>query len=119
MEIKTFNARGVVVNFVCESRNTRNGFAHDCTVFIYGHEFGRASCYYLNRTWECYRYQTVMLKTVRGLIDEYTAYIKNEFMRENNYKRMTPDRQKRFANICLSNDRLILYNELIEQIKTR
>ena len=45
----------------CSSRSTRNGFAHDCTVRDENYnEVSEATCHYLNRTWECYRFESVL-----------------------------------------------------------
>ena len=69
MEIKKFNIDGKEIEFVNESLDTRHGFKHVTTMFINNCEYGRNTCYYLNRTWERYRYQTVMRGCVQNLIE--------------------------------------------------
>jgi predicted transcriptional regulator len=61
MEIKKINND---VTIVCDGKKTRNGFRHEATVFKNNYEVGFAKVNYLNRTWESYPFQTVMLKAV-------------------------------------------------------
>lgn len=49
---------------VCESKSTRNGFKHEATLLINGCEHETAKCMYQNRTWESYRFQTVLHKVL-------------------------------------------------------
>ena len=58
------------VMFVCEFRNTRHGFAHDVTMFVDGREQSKATCHYLNRTWERWNYQSACISAARKLKDE-------------------------------------------------
>lgn len=78
--------------FVCSSRDTRSGFAHDCTLFINNVQKAEATCYYINRTWEVYQYQTVCLCALDNEIKRYIDYKKARFMEANNYKRLTAAR---------------------------
>ncbi len=50
------------------SRDTRSGFAHDITVHDENYnDVTEASCHYLNRTWECYRYESVLHRAIENL----------------------------------------------------
>lgn len=56
--IKGFNfGKGVKADIYCRSRDTRNGFAHDCVVPALGI---KATRHYLNRTWESFNHESVM-----------------------------------------------------------
>ena len=46
---------------VCDSVNTRNGFRHDARLFINGYEDEKAKCCYYNRTWERFKFESVIL----------------------------------------------------------
>lgn len=46
------------VEFVDVAKNTRSGFYHKSTLYIDGIEISSARISYLNRTWECYRFET-------------------------------------------------------------
>lgn len=84
--------------FVCGSRNTRNGFAHDCTLYDGDFEISNASCYYLNRTWECYTFQSVMKKVVRIAIDDLEKRYLVGFKSLNGYSKMTEKRKEEFED---------------------
>jgi hypothetical protein len=51
--------RGDII-IVCESKSTRNGFKHVATLTIGGYEHAKATCQYLNRTWESYQFCSVI-----------------------------------------------------------
>ena len=93
MEIRKITVNGNEYEFVNESRNTRSGFAHDTTLFKGYYSIAKNSCHYLNRTWECYRYQTVMQYCVRNLIDsKYEDFI-TDYKAERNIKRLTAEKR--------------------------
>ena len=82
--------------FINESRNTRHGFAHDSTMFINDVGTQTAHCYYLNRTWEMYTYQTACLSAVRQEIEQYKKEQIADFKELNGYKKMTAARAAQF-----------------------
>jgi transcription elongation factor Elf1 len=93
MTIRKIKVNGNEYEFVNNSRSTRSGFAHDTTLFKNDCVIRRASCHYLNRTWECYQYQTVMLRCVSEEIDrEYNRFIDN-YKYTNGIKRMTAEKR--------------------------
>ncbi len=47
---------------VCEAKSTRNGFKHVATLLRDGREIDEVKCCYLNRTWECYEFESVLEK---------------------------------------------------------
>jgi hypothetical protein len=93
MTIRKININGNEYEFINHSRSTRNGFAHDTTLFIDGVMHGKASCHYLNRTWECYRFQTVMQRCISNIIntneEDYIAVYKAD----NGIKRLTAEKR--------------------------
>lgn len=93
MTIRKIKVNGNEYQFVNSSRNTRSGFAHDTVLFKNDYEIADYSCHYLNRTWECYQYQTVMLMCVDEEIDrEYNRFIEN-YKYINGIKRMTAEKR--------------------------
>ena len=57
-QIKNFNfGNGVKATIFCQSRKTRNGFAHDCAIPAIK---VRATCHCLNRTWERFDFESVI-----------------------------------------------------------
>lgn len=99
MKIFKFDANGHKFEFVCNVRNTRNGFAHDTRVFIDSnpHEAAKSTCHYINRTWENYAYQNAMLSLARGFVIDHMERERAEFMRTRDYQRMTAKRKAEFA----------------------
>jgi hypothetical protein len=49
---------------VCETKNTRNGFKHEAILLHNGYEKQKAKVCYLNRTWERFTYETVLLRVI-------------------------------------------------------
>lgn len=82
------------VEFVNQSRSTRHGFAHDTTMFVDGWEIESATCHYLNRTWECFQYQSVMLKAVSQEIDYIEECNERKLKECNGWKKLTPARRE-------------------------
>ena len=116
MEIKKFNIDGKEIEFVNESLDTRHGFKHVTTMFINNCEYGRNTCYYLNRTWECYRYQTVMRGCVYMLIENRIGNLKSNFKNRNGYLKMTAKRNEEFENEIKDDDILGRYYRLLGKI---
>lgn len=50
------------IEAICQYKKTRYGFKHTAKLFLNGEEMGTAECYYSNRTWERYEYQSVLKK---------------------------------------------------------
>ena len=51
----------------CDFKDTEEGFKHIGNLFYKGKEVYNTYINYLNRTWECYEYQSIILK----IIDNY------------------------------------------------
>lgn len=60
--MRVFTLGKIIV--VCEFENTRSGFRHIAVLLINNCERDRAKCCYLNRTWECFQYESVLRKLV-------------------------------------------------------
>lgn len=117
--IMHFIVEGHDILFVNQSRSTRHGFAHDTTLFIDDLERSNNSCYYLNRTWECYKYQTVMRGAVRKLIDTRRVVLEERFKDYNGYKKMTPKRREEFEGYIADDSFLNTYNAIMDKIERR
>ena len=85
--------------FICDSRGTRYGFAHDCHLMVDCVERAIAHCYYLDRTWERWDYQTVCIKAIDELINTLADRKKSQFKADKGYKRMTAKRELEFNEI--------------------
>ena len=103
---------GKAFTFYCTSRNTRHGFAHDCTLFIDGYEREEASCYYFNRTWECWQYQTVCIDCINKLINNRRESLKEEYKYNNGIKRMTRQKNDIFHDIWQNDEIIKMYSKV-------
>lgn len=117
MEIRKVNVNGNVYEFVNESGNTRNGFYHKTTVFKNGCEVGSNRCNYLNRTWECYRYQTVMMGGIYNMLDRLVNRLLETFKADNGYKKMTENRRIEFDLLKANNELIKEYEEVLKQLR--
>ena len=106
MEIRKIKVNEKEYEFVNSSRWTRNGFAHDTTLFINGYAETEHTCHYLNRTWECYTFQTVMFGAIRNLIDYRETYLTKQFKTDKGYTKLTAKRKEELKPI-LENDSLL------------
>lgn len=102
--LKEFSVNNCKFTFYCSSRSTRHGFAHDAELFCEGNKISSASCHYLNRTWECYTYQSVMKKAVGNEIDSIRSALKYEYLFVNGYERMTEKRKADFEGVFLNDN---------------
>lgn len=106
MEIRKIKINDREYEFINESRSTRSGFAHDTTVFRNGCEIETHTCHYLNRTWECYTYQTVMYGAMNDLIHYRTERLTNQFKADKGYNKLTAKRKEELKPF-LENDSLL------------
>lgn len=116
MEIKKFDIDGRHIEFVNESRSTRSGFKHETTMFINGCEHGTNTVHYLNRTWECYPFQTCMRGCVRQLLENRIENLKSDFKFKNGYSKMTAKRKKEFEQWISDDSICKFYDELLKKI---
>lgn len=100
--------------FYCDSRGTRHGFKHVCELYVDGYHDADATCYYLNRTWECYKYQSAMLAAIGNLIEQHTQRLMEQFKDENGYARMTAKRCDEFQRV-LDADEIMQELQAVEQ----
>lgn len=85
-QIKNFNfGNGVKATIFCQSRKTRNGFAHDCAIPALK---VRATCHYLNRTWECFDFESVIHEAFRKYLKAALPGKANEKVRAREYAKL-------------------------------
>ena len=111
--------RKIIVNeneyqFINDSRNTRHGFAHDTTLFKNGVIIGKETAHYLNRTWESYRYQTVMMVCVNTIITEKLNNFIADFKAENGIRRLTKAKREEVETEFYNREDI----EELQQVKT-
>ncbi len=103
--------------FVNECGSTRSGFYHKSTLIKNNSSVGEAKICYLNRTWECYTYQTSMLKCVRVLIEERIEHLKEVFKSLNNISKLTKKHKNSFDEYVAQDELMTKYNLIKEELK--
>ena len=116
MKIFKANINGNEYEFICEFGNTRNGFKHECRLFVNDSFETSATCHYLNRTWESYNYQSVMLRAICILMEQHEEFLKHIFKSENGYEKMTAKRKAEFQNVLDTDSLMIEYNAAKEKL---
>lgn len=71
---------GITISFNCYTTNTRNGFCHHA-ICSWNDEHTRRS--YLNRTWERFRYESVLYDAIGKLPKEMQGFIKANIIDKN------------------------------------
>ena len=105
------NVNDYTFEFICNSRDTKNGFAHDCNLFINDFNITEAHCYYINRTWESWTFQSVCIEALQNAINAFCEIQKEGFFECHGYKRMTQKRKNEFNDYL---KKLKYYNALMQ-----
>lgn len=117
-ELKNMEVNGHRVEFINEFVDCRDGFAHETTMYLDGDYKNSARCKYLNRTWERYRYQSVMCSAVYDLIDARKDRLMDMFKAEKGYKKMTDKRLEEYKMSNYPNDEVLkLYEAILGQLQ--
>jgi hypothetical protein len=77
-------------NVVCEWKNTSYGFRHIAILHRAGREVARAKTCYYNRTWECYDFETTLIKIIE---DNFTGEEKTKFLNVIKYDNLRKNNQ--------------------------
>ena len=117
MEIKKITVNGNEYEFINDSRNTRNGFAHDTKLFKNDIKIAENSCHYLNRTWEYYRYQTVMQRCIINMINKKEETYIRAYKTNNGIKRLTAEKRGQIMQEFYEQETTKELLEVYEQLK--
>ena len=80
--------------FVCEFVDCRDGFSHVCELRKNYDRINWNRVHYINRTWEAYRYQSVMLGCVRNELNYIMDKAKRDYKEANNLSRLVGKRKE-------------------------
>ena len=89
------SVNGIEFAFASEFKDSRNGFSHVCDLYANGEWIASAKRHYLNRTWERYRYQSVMLDSIRTVQERMKAGAVSEYKREHGIQRLRAENRER------------------------
>lgn len=84
--------------FVCDYVNCHDGFSHVCELRKNGYTLNCNRVHYINRTWEAYRYKSVMLGCVRNELNYIMDKAKQEYKEEHNLSRLVGKRKEEVEN---------------------
>ena len=107
-EYFTATVGGKEISFHCWTTSNPNGFCHYC----YTWEYGNSRCVYINRTWESFRYESVLSRA----IDKFPKSMQKE-LREQIIERKGREEHEK-AEAFLGNFQR-LYNGLTDENKRR
>ncbi len=117
--IREFKTNEHTYKFVCKSYGTRTGFNHHAEMYedSYSYPIIENTCHYINRTWECHQFDTVIECCVNELKRKREAKLKEIFKYENNIKRMTTKTKSQLEEIIKNDDEIKELNELAKVIR--
>lgn len=120
----TIKAGTHVFNFRGQSRGTRSGFAHDAFLSwynvtdAYSYNVRRATCHYLNRTWENFPFQTAFIKAVRGALDDYLDAAREQYKIDHGYKRLPSAQREHFARLMERDETARTLRAVLDALET-
>lgn len=117
MGLRKMTIDGKEITFVNTWRGTRSGFMHETELYIDGWAATAAKCHYINRTWERYSYQSVMLEAVHKLQQEETEREKRRFKLQHGIKNLMERHKPAFAAFLEENADLALYKQIEEALR--
>lgn len=79
---------------VAESWETYNSWGHKATLFNGDNELTHSRIRYLNRTWECYQYQSVILDAIYEAMKRRQTRLVDDYKLQANVIRMTKRRKE-------------------------
>ena len=117
MSIYRLSIEGKEIIFNNSWHGTRSGFKHETELYIDGWPASSGCCRYINRTWERYDYQSVMLQAVHTLQEKEKEREKARFLKITGYKNMMEHRKAAFYEYLAKNEDLALYNKIEEALR--
>lgn len=112
----TIKVNGNDYLFINESISTRSGFAHVTELKENGICISKARCNYLNRTWECYRFQSSMKNAVWKLIENKEQYITEQMKAANGWQKVTTARREQIKNAVENDETMKEYRTVLNQL---
>ena len=115
----SFEALGHNIEFYCHSHDTRNGFAHFARLYVDGRQCSIGHCYYLNRTWEHWHYQSVCLTACQNYIDVRSLDLKVDFKAERSLSRVSGKSKAELEEIIKNDPDIVLFTEIKKTLLDR
>lgn len=103
MEMIHKNVGNAEFTFFVNYRGNRSGFVHECELDMNGEHISAAKRQYYNRTWENYRFQSVMLDAVDKAVEDVKTKIRADEMAARGWARLTQQRRNEIGKIVEEN----------------
>lgn len=116
MESITKKIGNAKFEFLVNSRGNRSGFVHECELYMNGEQISRHKCQYYNRTWERYRFQTVMLGAVDRVIEQTAERIREAEKDRRGWRKLTQQRRNEIGQIIAQNSAYKILRALREDV---
>lgn len=81
--------------FYVDYVDCRDGFSHTCELYKNGYRINSNRVHYINRTWESYRYQSVMLGAVRNELSYIESKAIEDYKEANGISRLVKARKEK------------------------
>lgn len=94
MEVREIKVRGTKFRFVCEGYSNSRAWGHRVILFEGSREMADVKIRYYNRTWECYTFQTTMLKAVREVQEWREKRIIEHYKYSHDVSRLTKEKKE-------------------------
>lgn len=114
------NVNGKNFSFICDAWDTRDGFAHGCELWDFDewHKISSGKCFYLNRTWESYRFQSAMIMAVQHAESQVRSRIRGFVLTEYGWQKITAKRRELLEDVYSKNAELQTLELLESKIKS-
>lgn len=117
MEIRKFKDESLKNYTIVNDWNyNKRGFYHESVLLCGNAEIERSRIQYINRTWECYSFQTSMLSVVSKAMEHWRKFYLNRYKADHEYKKMNIERKNEFEAYFNSIPEVITYNKMISEL---
>ena len=117
MGLYRLSIEGQEVTFINTWKGTRSGFQHETELYIDGRHVSAARCYYINRTWERYSFQSVLLEAVHKLQEAEIEREKQLFRNLMGIKNIMPRHKTAFSEHLKESKNLSFYKQIEEALR--
>lgn len=102
--------------FLNQTSRDRSGTTEKTFLFKDDVKIAEGRDRWINRPWYMYRYQNSMMNAVHKLIDARTEALKERFMIEHGYKKLTSKRSEEFTPVLDADEMIQEYRALYKEL---
>ena len=102
--------------FLNQTSRDRSGTTEKTFLFKDSEKISEGRDRWINRPWYVYRYQNSMMNAVYKLIDGRTEALKERFLAEHGYKKLTKKRSEEFKPVLDADELYQEYRSLYQEL---